>query len=438
MPVRQLTRSRSPAVRARSPAVRARVATRSEPTSTRSKPAARSLWHTWGTLSAALLGMAVWAELLLPRTPPPAIDPGVAALDRAFRAHLADELHISSVGELKRDRDTTVWDLLSDHFGSNPNTPYMFGVLPLFGFLLPSPIYYVRPRDAVVLLSRLPPSAEYFSFTTFAAWLPRRGVAFSSLADSVNHLNIRHDEGGLFAHVVTGNARTAELVAEALLASGLPEGAVNLVALPSGLGLHEEWAHFETVLRLLRFANQTEGDAYLRGHHPVLYLRARHDADDALPTVGYAERLDARSVDETPLRPDFDEHGRAAVVAVGAAFRRQVSAVPPVPFAPLMIRGLECLRRRTECLGDCPDAAYFGPNIEPDSDAIRMVSLVSDAELHVVTLVNHRARRRTRRRTRRRPLSPLPKLPRRRTRAAPSLAPAAQACSGRACTAASP
>ena len=43
----------------------------------------------------------------------------------------------------------------------------------------------------------------------------------------------------------------------------------------------------------------------------------------------------------------------------------------------------------TECLGDCPDAAYFGPNILEDSDVIDMLEMSGD-ELHLVSVVNHR------------------------------------------------
>ena len=63
----------------------------------------------------------------------------------------------------------------------------------------------------------------------------------------------------------------------------------------------------------------------------------------------------------------------------------------PLRFAPLHIVGLDCLKLGTECLGDCPDAAYFGPNIHPDRDDIEMLSLPTDDEFHVVTMVNHRA-----------------------------------------------
>ena len=40
----------------------------------------------------------------------------------------------------------------------------------------------------MVLIAREPPNVEYFSFTSFALWVPRKGLQFSSLADSVNQL----------------------------------------------------------------------------------------------------------------------------------------------------------------------------------------------------------------------------------------------------------
>jgi len=66
-------------------------------------------------------------------------------------------------------------------------------------------------HDAVVLLARKPPAVEYFSFTTFALFMPRRGrpmLPFASLGDSVNSANLQHADDGLFAHVVTANQRT--------------------------------------------------------------------------------------------------------------------------------------------------------------------------------------------------------------------------------------
>ena len=44
----------------------------------------------------------------------------------------------------------------------------------------------------------------------------------------------------------------------------------------------------------------------------------------------------------------------------------------------------------TGCLGDCPDAAYYGPNISPESDRIEAFT-ITPSQLHLVTLVDHRA-----------------------------------------------
>ena len=47
---------------------------------------------------------------------------------------------------------------------------------------------------------------------------------------------------------------------------------------PEDVGeLFDDWTHFETVLRLFRFHNQTEGDAYLHSHYPVFYLKGDLD-----------------------------------------------------------------------------------------------------------------------------------------------------------------
>lgn len=177
--------------------------------------------------------------------------PDVAYLGARFETAVrgAPHLAVSSRGALRRDRDTLFWSLFTDKFGSNPNTPYMWNALPLLGFLLPSPMYNLGRHDAVVLLSRLPPQVEYFSFTTFALFMPRRGLPFSSLGDSVNNLNINHTASGLFAHVVTGNARTFALVEEALAASGMPREAVNLAVVPSDLGLLNEQLHLNISTR---------------------------------------------------------------------------------------------------------------------------------------------------------------------------------------------
>jgi hypothetical protein len=324
-------------------------------------------------LGVFIAGLLAYIGALLP-TPPTPKDPDVAALNEKFTAAVGsrngDGLSVLSKGFFLRDRDTLFWKLFTDLFGANPNTPYMWSTLPLIGFLLPSPMWSLGAHDAVVLLSRVPPEVDYFSFTTFALFTPRRNkpiLPFASLGDSVNNKNIKH-HNGLFAHVVTANAKTFELVKAALEESGLPSSAINLRPVPSELGLFDDalhlggqvrlGTHFEVVLRLFRFHNQSEGDAYLRSAPPVFYLAGTHGEAAALPEAAkpsYQERRHPDSVQEGPLRADFDRHGASVLSQAGAALNRQgLEGVRAVEFAPLMIRGLECLEKDTECLGDCP------------------------------------------------------------------------------------
>ncbi|CAJ1431126.1 unnamed protein product [Effrenium voratum] len=338
----------------------------------------------------AALAAALWGGLLFP-SPPPCPDEEVSRLSADFQQALPQELTISCRGQLLRDRDTFFWSLFTDHFGSNPNTPYMWMALPAFGFLLPSPMWHVQPQDAVVLLARRPPEVEYFSFTSFALWVPRRGLQFSSLGDSVNNLNLKETQDHIFAHVLTASNRTFTLVEEALVKSGLPKSAINLAVIPSDVGgLFQDWTHFETVLRLFRFRDQAKGDAYLQSHYPVVYLKGSHGDSTMLPTRPYKDRAHVSNGHERMLEQDFMKHNSQMLANVGSDFGRDFGDAKPLRFTPLMIQGLECLRHNTECLGDCPDAAYYGPNVHEDSDGVDMLKLSSDDELHVVSLVNHR------------------------------------------------
>ena len=93
---------------------------------------------------------------------------------------------------------------------------------------------------------------------------------------------------------------------------------------------------------------------------------AGHRDTAPLPAAGYKSRAHPDSVREAPLAEQFAAHARTAVAQAGQALDRDLGAAAAelqhsAAFAPLMIRGLDCLRLRTECLGDCPDAAYFGP-----------------------------------------------------------------------------
>ena len=67
-------------------------------------------------------------------------------------------------------------------------------------------------------------------------------------------------------------------------------------------------------------------------------------AQATLPSLGYKPRSHDDNIHEAPLAPKFTVHGSAMLSNVGDAFHRDLSEVAAVPFNPLMIRGLDCLK----------------------------------------------------------------------------------------------
>ena len=146
------------------------------------------------TISAILVVLVALLWQRLNHMPPPPTDPQVAVASEQFQALLLQQqqehpaaLTIQKRGVLNWDMDTFLWNRLAEKFGSNPNTPYMYNILPLGGgILVPSPFWSLKPNDAVVLIFKRPPPVEYFSFTTFCLFSWKRGLVFSSLGDSLN------------------------------------------------------------------------------------------------------------------------------------------------------------------------------------------------------------------------------------------------------------
>mmetsp|Transcript_423 Transcript_423/g.1085 ORF Transcript_423/g.1085 Transcript_423/m.1085 type:complete len:953 (+) Transcript_423:294-3152(+) len=369
--------------------------------------------------------------------PPPPSDPIVRAAGEAFRSRMVLDgddnpnppvLHLTYTGALQHDAKTVFWNHFADRFGSNPSTPYMYSTLPLFGSVLPllSPMWNLRdPKDAVVLIARVPPKCDYFGLTTFALWVAdgRPGIPFSSLGDSLNNYHdttpVSSSSGGseapssgLFAHVVTANSKTASLLTDALAESGISRSAIHVVQIPvagnaaasalnfslplgSSFWYPKGGAMFEVVMRLFRFENQTLGEEYLSSFPPVFYVEGHHDGSESgqpkLSTPRYKDRSHPDTVREDECFGEaFAQYGKDLVKTVGRALRRDLTALHPIVFQPLKIRGLECLRDHTNCLGDSPDAAYFGPNIDHDGEEIPLLQL-EEHQVHLVTLVDHKA-----------------------------------------------
>jgi len=186
-------------------------------------------------------------------------------------------------------------------------------------------------NDVVVLIGQIPPTAEYYSFTTFALWRPYSFI-FASLGDSANTFNLKYDhDTGLFAYIVcfaetkknhdvdmslivddgvngsssssrrNDNRKSAyEIVMRSLVASGLSKDAINVLVLPpqptidnnnnsnnntTTVSSYSPWTYYELVLRIFRFRNQTEGDIYLQSHDQPFYYVSVNNSDLSLTTT---------------------------------------------------------------------------------------------------------------------------------------------------------
>jgi hypothetical protein len=189
-------------------------------------------------------------------------------------------------------------------------------------------------NDIVVLIGQISPTAEYYSFTTFALWRPYSFI-FASLGDSANTLNLKYDHGtGLFAYIVcfaetkkshevdmrlivddgvngingsnsrrrrrNDNKKSAyEIVMRSLVASGLSKDAINVLVLrpqptidnnnknnnTTAVSSYSPWTYYELVLRIFRFRNQTERDIYLQCHDQPFYYVSANNSDLLLTTI---------------------------------------------------------------------------------------------------------------------------------------------------------
>ena len=357
-------------------------------------------------------GLALYTKCWNPPTPS---DPEVAALSERFQSMFLDinsqgrnddsrpdvidnDYRIVSRGRLQWDQRTLLWNYFAEKFGSNPSTPYMYSVLPLWGFLpLPSPMWRLRHHEAVVLLTKHPPTVDYFSVTTFCLWSRRRGFVFASLGDSVNSQTVRHDpRNGVFAHVVVTehSQSTLESIQQALVKSGIDLSAIHVAVVPNALIDQDQWGLFEVVWRLFRFANQTEGDTFLHSHPPVFYLQHKHPKSVSirkLPKPTYKERHNEDNVHEpTVLGETFHNFQTDFLARLEGYDQTNTLTIDRIPFGPLYIRGLHCVNNFTQCLGDCPDAAYYGSNIRNNTDVIPALQLKRHDELHWIALVDHR------------------------------------------------
>lgn len=260
--------------------------------------------------------------------------------------------------------------------GNNPSSPYAaFFVPPGPGQGAPNPSprpdgrassYRLRHDEAIVFVGPTPPPAAYFGFTPYlmtrAAPDGTEKSIFASLAETLNHLVI-HATGtfeGTTAVIVAADRNTYQAARAALIDSGVPDTAINLITLDPAIGRFGLGAGTDTFGVLFRMAlvtDPTKELAYLANPGGTVYRITPRTTGAFAKLASPTARPKATSPTETSLRPAVQRLGDAIVAAYPGYTARSLSVDDGVPDP------LACITNLTFCAGDNRDTTYPGTNV---------------------------------------------------------------------------
>ncbi|MCC7538519.1 MAG: hypothetical protein IT379_20000, partial [Deltaproteobacteria bacterium] len=193
----------------------------------------------------------------------------------------------------------------------------------------------------------------------------------ASLGDTVNNLTIATDgpRGSpferRFAIVVTANRTTAARVRAALVASGLPERAINVMPIPTPLarvGLERPGDRFQLLHRVALFDDRAAGEAYLASPGTRVFRVSPRQRVAPRAFATPALRRHGTGTTEAALRGSLDALGAAILERHGRARAEQISVAHRTPFQVHQF-GYWCIARGVSCLADNHDTLY--PYSEP-------------------------------------------------------------------------
>lgn len=316
-------------------------------------------------------------------------------------------------------------------YGNNPAAPYVLPVVPPWpdewvdaatigalgetaeGF---SGSYRLHPREAIVILGRLPPPARYFGLQTYLftrvgqwdetspqySWLhtnkpymletffgsvpghPERLQVFANVSNSINNAVIEAQSEGVWDQlryfVITPDDDMSSLVRDAFAAIGIADEHVFTEpipadvlprlgsAIPIQVGLDEASDDFLTVIR---YAMPEDGGVaggrsdIWRKHLPLVVLRIRDtavpDAVRPYPTLVFEGRTGTQPP-ETALQPDLVSLAKAICARwpkCEAEFANRIHPFLNSQMPPLLTMGPECLKVGMNCLAPTEDTTYF-------------------------------------------------------------------------------
>jgi hypothetical protein len=317
-------------------------------------------------------------------------------------------------------------------YSNNPAAPYVVPVLPIWpdewldpvlaaGVFGPthegySTTFRLDPREAIVILGRLPPPARYFGLQTnvftrlgdfntesdpytflydhqmfwllhmFFAHLPWDGTRvqlLSSVGNSINHVVIQDASGRSFDQdryfITTPDQFMEAAVRQAFSSIRVEDEAIFTEPIDRTLrvGLDEASDDFYTLIRyaMPRLGYEAAADTW-RANLPLVVLRVRDPRTGRQPVpidqVETDERLSAEPP-ETALEPELASLATAVCQRWGQSCDNQ-AMVMNVQVPPISMIGPTCIGIGMNCLADTQDTVYhFSSKLPLDRDRVYAV-----------------------------------------------------------------
>lgn len=261
-------------------------------------------------------------------------------------------------------------------YGNNPSSPYGLVRLPPLpdqpaGVGPPNwypdgdpPMWRLRPDEAIILVGKTPPEADYYGFTPYLydrVFEGARHDRFASLSDTANLLTF--GAGGVSAFdrdvaIVFSSSLATETKVRDIVASAFPGRLVVPVRFAGSILNMGSSADADTMIMLMRvalFASEEAGKAYLAST-PFQVLRATPRAEENVERFGKPD-LVARTppTDEQSLAATRD----ALVAAVKSRLGATATLATHAGATLLPDDGFACIEQNRNCLGDNRDTPYL-------------------------------------------------------------------------------
>ena len=299
-------------------------------------------------------------------------------------------------------------------YANNPAAPYVLVSLPpwknefidpatdtAFGYSMRAP-YRLDPREAIVILGRLPPQAKYFGLQSylfthqgefdvksdayqrlaalnkpellskFFTYVPQdhqRIIQFASLGNSINNVVIEDQSGEAFSaeklFIITPDRYMEAAIRQVLKKIQIAEEDIFTEPIPPGLklGLDQPADDFVTVIRYAMPADGGDpGDPsdLWRSKLPLAVLRIRDTRPGRQAVPFDPVVLDERvSADERDLTANLNSLATAVAARwsqPGALQKAQKFMI--MQQAPFYLVGPECIKIGENCLADTQDTFY--------------------------------------------------------------------------------